>query len=240
MLCSTCAKPIHIRCVSKPERTARSFQCPKCKAPVTARDASSESIVASTKTLSGVNNGAKVCASGPSSARNQSQSGICCEEILLEETQESSFDSRMASLGFKRSPTQPNTIGDGACGIRALCDQLSISTTETMFGKDDHEFARKCIAMQAKLMVRGKVLDEAFFEPNVNEWSLRMSQNSEFIDHIFLQVFCLVLERDIVVIPQYRETAAGALFGGNGDFRWIRGKLSSENLAITFFSRCYV
>ena len=50
-------------------------------------------------------------------------------------------------------------------------------------------------------MVRGKVLDEAFFEPNVHEWSLRMSQNSEFIDHIFLQVFCLVLERDIVVIP---------------------------------------
>ena len=93
-----------------------------------------------------------------------------------------------------------------------MCDQLSQVSSEPMFGPDDHEFARSYTAMQAVQLARMNVLDERVFEPNVKSWSMRMSQNSEYVDNIFLLVFALVQERDIVVIPVHRDTAAGSLF----------------------------
>jgi hypothetical protein len=89
-----------------------------------------------------------------------------------------------------------------------------------MFVPEDHEFTRRYTAMQARQMVRGHVIDQAVFEPNVNEWCTRMSKNHEFIDNIFRLLFACLLERDIVVIPVHKEFAAG-----NGDFRWIQGIL---------------
>ena len=129
----------------------------------------------------------------------------------------------MSSLGFKRSPSQPNTIGDGACGVRALCDQLNLSCSDPMFGPEDHLFARRYTTLQAMPMVKRRVLECSFFEPNVKEWTMRMSNNSEFIDPIFLLIFGRVKERDIISIPVHRESATGDEFAGNGDFRWIRG-----------------
>ena len=174
---------------------------------------------------------AKVCRVGPSSAMNASRlkpsepsQDSCCEEVFLAETSsDPGFDERMSSLGFHRSPTQPNTIGDGACGVRALCDQLNVSSDDAMFGRDDHQFARRYITMQARDMVRRGELDSAFFVPNVKEWCLRMAKNAEFVDNLFLMVFALVQERDIIIIPVHRGSSAGTLNAGNGDFRWIRG-----------------
>ena len=61
-----------------------------------------------------------------------------------------------------------------------------------------------------------------------SSWCMRMSRNSEFIDNIFLLIFAQVQERDIVVIPVHKESAAGNDFAGNGDFRWIKGMLEFE------------
>ena len=59
--------------------------------------------------------GAKVCRSGPSSARrdqseiSETVNTLAGEpETLLDEADDN-FDARMKSLGFKRSPSQPNT-----------------------------------------------------------------------------------------------------------------------------------
>ena len=225
MLCSACEKPIHIRCVQKADRKSRNFLCPKCR-PAPANVASpppTQSCVAAppppppaltarpTSPIPPVrpeNSPLKYCNAGPSATARR----------LL------TFDSRMESLGFTRSPSQPNTIGDGACGVRALCDQLNQDGSESMFGPDDHEFLRRYTVMQAPQLVRQKVLDEEFFEPNVKKWCLTMSKNHEFIDNMFLLVFAQVLERDVIVIPVHRETNAGSLFSGNGDFRWIKGR----------------
>ena len=171
--------------------------------------------------------GAKVCRSGPSSARrDQSEISETVDtlagepETILDEADDN-FDTRMKSLGFKRSPSQPNTVGDGACGIRALCDQLSLCCDDPMFGPEEHVLARCSTAIQAKYMVKRQELDTGFFEPNVADWCTRMSKNNEFIDNIFLLIFSQVQERDIVVIPVHKGSAAGS--DGNGDFRWIKG-----------------
>ena len=183
-----------------------------------------------------VNTLAKVCNSGPSSARNVIDTSDQ-SEILLHEP-EDSFDERMTALGFKRSPSQPNTIGDGACGVRALCDQLHLSCSEPMFGPEEHVLARRFTATQAKAMVKRQEMDNCFFEPNVTVWCTRMSKNNEFIDNLFLYVFAQVQERDIVVIPVHRESAAGSVSAGNGDFRWIKGSCSIIEFAYNDLSKC--
>ena len=90
-----------------------------------------------------------------------------------------------------------------------------------MFGPEEHLLARCSTAIQAKYMVKRQELDTGFFEPNVADWCTRMSKINEFIDNIFLLIFSQVQERDIVVIPVHKGSAAGS--DGSGDFRWIKG-----------------
>ena len=266
LLCSSCGKPTHTRCVRKLNRSLSSFLCQKCNpgpehsssytrsengggeasksgcptSSLVQSSSVSQAPEVSSRTLGAtvpVGNlgaafvNAKVCTSGPSSARGNpddiSELGVEDTAILLNEP-EGDFDARMESLGFKRSPSQPNTIGDGACGVRALCDQLSLCSNDPMFGPEEHVLARRYTATQAKSMVKRQELDSCFFEPNVSDWCMRMSRNSEFIDNIFLLIFAQVQERDIVVIPVHKESAAGNDFAGNGDFRWIKGMLEFE------------
>ena len=54
----------------------------------------------------------------------------------------SQFDTRMAALGFKRSPTQRSTVADGNCGLYAMLDQLNIIEPDHFFERDDALFAR--------------------------------------------------------------------------------------------------
>ena len=51
---------------------------------------------------------------------------------------------RMSFLGFKRSPSQPDTQGDGNCGIYALLDQLNLPSNGPLpiFERDEAVFAR--------------------------------------------------------------------------------------------------
>ena len=57
---------------------------------------------------------------------------------------EKKFDERMATLGFKRSPSQPDTRGDGNCGLYALLDQLNLPVNGPlpMFERGEALFAR--------------------------------------------------------------------------------------------------
>ena len=174
LLCPVCRKgfqlrrspPLHVSCavcqVLYHERCrkdlAQEFVCPKC--------ASSPSIPAPVPSPSTVQDPAPspftapppppptVCA--PTSTV-LAASFSCCDEPLLSEQEvpppprplvytdyKDKFDERMSSLGFVRSPSQPDTIGDGNCGLYALLDQLNLpgSEPDPFFERDDSLFAR--------------------------------------------------------------------------------------------------
>ena len=52
--------------------------------------------------------------------------------------------TRMESLGFVASDTQPDTPAQGSCGIEAMLDQYNRHETEDSsdFGRDDVHFFR--------------------------------------------------------------------------------------------------
>lgn len=52
----------------------------------------------------------------------------------------------MEFLGFGRSPSQQNTIGDGNCGPRALCDQLNLDFPDFTWvkGRKDDQPSPSC------------------------------------------------------------------------------------------------
>ena len=94
----------------------------------------------------------------PPSIPPRSEQSRCCDEALLIEDEvtgprsrlptfqgsEEKFDKRMSSLGFERSPSQPNTLGDGNCGLYALLDQLNLPSSGPlpMFERDEVLFVR--------------------------------------------------------------------------------------------------
>ena len=100
-----------------------------------------------------------------------------------------------------------------------------------MFGPEEHVLAKRFTATQAKAMVKRNKIDNCFCDPNVTSWCTRMYKNNEFIDNLFLFVFAQVQERDIVLIPVHRESAAGSISAGNGDFRWIKGTCGNIEFA---------
>ena len=137
------------------------------------------------------------------------------------------FDSRMEFLGFCRSPSQPNTIGDGNCGPRALCDQLNLATNDPDpdFSQDDHIFARRSTVSYIKKQVASKKLDSEFLEPTPARYLAHMSKSGVFADALFLQSFAKMIEKDLIIIPVHSKT--GTATGSIGDFKdftWIKGK----------------
>ena len=128
----------------------------------------------------------------------------------------------MQFLGFGRSPSQQNTIGDGNCGPRALCDQLNLDTNDPDpdFGQDDYSFARRATVSFIKKEVAAKRLDSAFFEPSPAAYLATMAKNGIFVDNLFLQYFAKLVEKDIIIIPVHPKTTKPGDFP---DFTWVKG-----------------
>ena len=239
VVCSSCSIYVHKRCVPK-KHLKSIFVCSKCSSATMelipsdngSQPCEIESPIAphhnASESVSFIpvkpNIYAKVCSSGPGALK----AAVAAAKALPKYNDSSNvleFEQRMASVGFKSSPTQPNTLGDGACGVRALCDQLNLFTDDPMFGRDEHDLARRYTVNQAKQLVKKGRIDPSHFEPDVPNWCSRMSRYHEYVDSIFLLVFAIIQERDIVIIPVHPETAEGSEFAGNGDFRWIKGKI---------------
>ena len=137
------------------------------------------------------------------------------------------FDRRMQSLGFSRSPFQPDTLGDGNCDPRALCDQLNLVTADTDpdFGRDDHTFARRSTIRFIKQQVASKKLDSDFLLPSPAGYMKEMASDGTYIDNLFLQSFAKMVEKDIVIIPVHSRTVSSGFIGSYEDFTWIKGEL---------------
>ena len=138
MTCFGCEVLVHTRCVKED-----SF-CSKCRKEDI--PASGGPVTAAAAPVHGPSKPSHVPADAVPVERAVQDS--CCDELLLIEDDNPSFESskdifdvRMAGLGFVRSPTQPDTLGDGNCGIYALLDQLS-SDPSPMFEVGDEVLAR--------------------------------------------------------------------------------------------------
>ena len=232
IVCSGCSIPVHKRCVPKKELMVP-FECLKCSSatmkvvpsgnehaheslPSKIADTTTPSISISESVTVQPNIHAKVCFSGPGAMKVAAKAKALAR--LDDRNTAHEFEQRMNSLGFKSSPTQSNTIADGNCGVRALCDQLNIFSDDPMFGQGEHDLARRYTVNQAKQLVKQGIIDPAHFEPDVPKWCSKMAKNGEYVDNIFLLVFAIIQERDIVIIPVHPGSAAGSEFEGNGDF----------------------
>ena len=140
--CSSCSKLIHKRCRDTMEEK---FVCMKC------RPASGE-VPSHPEEPNHACPDEATSHQAPDPANNS-----CCEELLLAEDDvigspclpsyqdyAEKFDARMMTLGFERSPSQRNTVGDGNCGIYSLLDQLNLpyQDSDPIFGVDDSVYAR--------------------------------------------------------------------------------------------------
>ena len=78
------------------------------------------------------------------------------------------FDSRMQLLVFTKSPSQINTLGNGNCAPRALCNQLNLATNdpELDLSQEDHMYARHCTVSFIKKKVSAKSLDAEYLVPS--------------------------------------------------------------------------
>ena len=144
------------------------------------------------------------------------------------------FDERMQVLGFKRSSSQPNTLGDGNCGPRALCDQLNLSTNDEDpdFGRDDHTFLRRSTVRFMKQQVALKNLDGNFLAPSPAEYLTEMASEGTYVDNMFLQSFSKMVEKDILIMPVHARTTCTGSLGYYQDFTWIKGIESILRMSI--------
>ena len=143
--CSVCKVLIHKRCL----KVSSSTLCDSCQQVSTPSSPAPYPSPAHPSTVPGP---------PPPSIPPRSEQSKCCDEALLIEDEvtgprsclpsfqgsEEKFDKRMSSLGFERSPSQPNTLGDGNCGLYALLDQLNLPSSGPlpMFERDEVLFAR--------------------------------------------------------------------------------------------------
>ena len=137
------------------------------------------------------------------------------------------FNKRMETLGFARSPSQPNTIGDGNCGPRALCDQLNLQTNDqdSDFSQDDFTFARRATVTFIKKEFAAKRLAPEFLEPSPAVYLQTMAKDGIFIDNLFLQYFAKLVEKDIIILPVHPQSGRGSI-GDFPDFTWVKGKFN--------------
>ena len=124
-------------------------------------------------------------------------------------------DLRLKELKFKLSPTQIQTPADGNCMMWALFEQLKYSSNLKTFASDQEDFRRKIVTIGFDLFIATERL-EWQYDPEIGlpeEWKSSMLENGNFGDEIFLQLTCNVLNRDIVIIPAFKDQAHVSALG---------------------------
>ena len=124
-------------------------------------------------------------------------------------------DLRLKELKFKLSPTQIQTPADGNCMMWALFDQLKYTSNLKTFASDQEDFRRKIVTIGFDLFIDTERL-EWQYDPEIGlpeEWKSTMLENGNFGDEIFLQLTCNVLNRDIVIIPAFKDQAHVSALG---------------------------
>ena len=135
--------------------------------------------------------------------------------------------SRLSESGFSLSPSQPKTKGDGACMPRSLADQINqfYHQENHIYGKKDHKLVRQIVCASLPNQIKSRQLSWPFVEdnPKGSSYISEMSKVGVYGDHVFLKVFANIHDKDIVIIPLFKDDAhiqaAGysLIKGGQGD-----------------------
>ena len=128
--------------------------------------------------------------------------------------------ARLAELGLIISPSQPETPAVGNCFVEALWDQLNQLENEALLNhyESPSELRTKIVCNLQYYLDIGRMLWIVDDNLDVNgdgnigrtpqQWVDYMSQDGVFCDNIFVQLAAIVLNRDIVTVPVFPESAA--------------------------------
>ena len=126
----------------------------------------------------------------------------------------------MKSMGFKVSPSQPVTPGDGNCFCHALVNQLSYD--KFLANLFTHETIRSYVVLNAEIIVKTNALElppctdknDKSKNPKIlpfdmKGWKNLMVEDGEYCDHLFIQLASEILNRKFVLVPVHYECGYG-------------------------------
>ena len=112
----------------------------------------------------------------------------------------SSAKSRVQSLGFRFSSSQPFTKGDGNCMLYAIWDQLHKCNHSILLDlKTPHELRlHVCSKLDQQLQE-----DLIFWVQSYSaeSWLLRMRKDGTWCDDVFLQIVANIFHKNVILIP---------------------------------------
>ena len=117
---------------------------------------------------------------------------------------------RLNQIGFRPSPSQPVTEGDGSCQIHAVLDQMLYDEELAVHDFKDNELGhiefRQLIVNFLQENIENHHIqwigDEEY--GSIDEWIRKMSANA-WCDEVFLRLVSIFLNRRIAVYPIFSE-----------------------------------
>ena len=125
--------------------------------------------------------------------------------------------NRLAQANMVLSSTQPSTLADGNCFIYAIMDQLMYDPN-LRFVPFSHDTFRSSIVSSFNSMISQGRIVSPFTDEQRQNWILRMGTNTEYCDHIFIQLCANILDRNIEIfnVMSNQRTIISPVNGGGG------------------------
>ena len=125
--------------------------------------------------------------------------------------------NRLAQANMVLSSTQPSTLADGNCFIYAILDQLMYDPN-LRFVPFSHDTFRSSIVSSFNSMISQGRIVSPFTDEQRQNWILRMGTNTEYCDHIFIQLCANILDRNIEIfnVMSNQRTIISPVNGGGG------------------------
>ena len=139
--------------------------------------------------------------------------------------------SRVTSLGFQFSTSQPYTPGDGNCMMHALLDQLrKTNHPDSHYIASSHELR---ISICNELINQLKK-DNIYWVLDVTPqtWQDQMLQDGQWGDQLFLQIVANVFNVNILLIPLNPESAHNGMYT---EIRSVHGGEENNPLYMLYF-----
>ena len=112
---------------------------------------------------------------------------------------------RLLDSGFKVSPTQEQTPGDGNCAIHGLLDQMRYDPKLKNLAhvKSPHDIRSMVVQQLALLEATGKITWPGHM--SMEDWTNYMMNNGAYCDEVYLLLAAEVFNREIVLVPVFQE-----------------------------------
>jgi hypothetical protein len=142
------------------------------------------------------------------------------EDLLTLNEGKALAKATMKSMGFKVSPSQPITPGDGNCFCHALVDQLS--NDRFLADLFTHDTIRSYVVLNAEIIVKTNALElppcidknDKSKNPKIlpfdmKGWKNLMGNDGYYCDQLFIQLASEILNRKFILVPVHYECGHG-------------------------------